>query len=340
MIGRIPGPALLWYAIFVFGAASSIVRILAELGAQHTIDGRNAISFCNLLFAGNACAVIVLIAVHHKQWTFELLRKITKLEWLFLFILALLANCIAPWLFFLAIENTMVTNVVLVSQIEPPLLLFLAWLILKDRIGYWSFIGSIICLVGVALSVFLQPQSDDLVIGRGELFAALAAMTYVASTMVAKLRLKNVPIGIFSVFRSAVGTIVFFIVASYLFGPIHFIDLGSPFLWKWMLVYGGIIIVTGQLAWDSGMRRSRSIDVSLATSFAPVAGVLAAFFILGENPTQAHYIGGSVLLVGIAICLFAIYQKHTEEILEPTITGEDEAVPRLDAECRTGFKGV
>lgn len=340
MIGRIPGPALLWYAILVFGAASSIVRILSELGAQHTIDGRNAISFCNLLFAGNACAVVVLFAVHYRQWTRENLRKLSKSDWSFLFILALLANCIAPMLFFIAIENTMVTSVVLVSQIEPPLLLLLAWLIFKDRIGRWSFIGSAICLAGAVLSVLLQPRMDDMMIGRGELYAALAAITYAVSTVVAKLGLKNVPLGIFSVFRSAVGTVTFFIIASYLFGPHHFVDLASPFLWQWMLVYGGIIIVSGQLAWDSGVRKSRSIDLSLATSFAPVAGVLGAFLILGENPTQAHYIGGAVLVVGIAICLFASHQKVTVEMPEPDAMSTDDAVPLLDAECKTGFKGV
>ena len=339
MIGRIPGPALLWFAILVFGAASSIVRILTELGAQHTIDGRNAISFCNLLFAGNACAVVVLFAVHHRQWTRENLRKLSKSDWGFLFILALLANCIAPWLFFIAIENTMVTSVVLVSQIEPPTLLLLAWLIFKDRIGAWSFTGSAICLVGVALSVLLQPQADDIMIGRGELYAALAAITYAVATVVARLWLKDVPLGIFSVFRSAVGTVAFFIAATYLFGPIHFVDLASPLLWQWMAVYGGIIIVSGQLAWDSGVRRSRSIDVSLATSFAPVAGVLGAFLILGEHPMPAHYIGGTVLMVGIAMCLFGARQKDTVKLPEPD-TMPTEAVPALDAEGRTGFKGV
>ncbi|QMU62306.1 MAG: EamA family transporter [Gammaproteobacteria bacterium] len=301
MIGRIPGPALLWYSIIIFGAASSIVHILAELGTQHTVDGRNVISFCNLLFAGNACAVIVLYAVHRKQWTMENLRKLTNLEWLFLVILALLANCLAPWLFFVAIESTMVTNVVLISQIEPPLLLFLAWLVFKDQISKWSFIGSIICLLGVALIALLQPQTEGLIIGRGEVYAALAAVIYAVSIVLAKLFLKNVPLGIFSVFRSAVGTIVFFIIASYLFGLGHFVDIGSPFLWKWMLVYGGIIIVSGQLAWDTGVRKSQSTDVSLATSFAPVSGVLAAYLILGEQPSSAHYIGGAVLLSGIAI---------------------------------------
>lgn len=340
MIGRIPGPALLWYSIIVFGAAGSIVHILAELGTQHTVDGRNVISFCNLLFAGNACAVIVLFAVHRKQWTLENLRKLTNIEWLFLFILALLANCLAPWLFFVAIESTMVTNVVLISQIEPPLLLFLAWLVFKDSIGKWSFIGSIICLVGVALIALLQPQTEDLIIGRGELFAGGAAIIYAMSTVLAKLYLKNVPVGIFSVFRSAVGTVVFFIIASYLFGLGHFIDLGSPFLWKWMLVYGGIIIVTGQLAWDSGVRKSQSTDVSLATSFAPVAGVLAAYLILGEQLSQAHYIGGAILLLGITISLYGTFQKHREEKAQEVGIQKEDAVPCLEAECRTGFKGV
>lgn len=339
MLARLPGPTYLWFSIIVFGAASSVVRILSDLGAMHPIDGRNAISFCNLLFAGNACALVVLYAVHRKSWTTETLGKITRTEWCSLVALSLLANGIAPWLFFLAIENTMVTSIVLVSQIEPPLFLFLAWLIFRDRCGFWSIGGSVVCLVGVALSILLQPKAADVMIGKGELFAALAAVTYAFSTIIARRWLRNVPVGIFSVFRTAVGTAAFFSAAVYLFGPVHFIDVGSPFLWQWMLVYGGIIVVSGQLAWDTGIRRSRSIDVSTATSFAPVAGVLGAFLILGERPMQAHYIGGAVLIVGIAMCLLGTRTSKTTEKSESDIEPET-VVPGLEAECKTGFKGV
>ena len=208
--------------------------------------------------------------------------------------MAFLANAIAPWLFFLAIENTMVTNIVLVSQVEPPLLLFLAWLVFRDRVGIWSLIGSVMCLIGVALTIFLQPKGVDVMIGRGELFAALAAIIYALLTIISRYWLKGVPVGIFSVFRTGVGTVVFFFVVIYLFGSIHFIDLAAPFLWQWMAVYGGIIIVSGQVAWDCGIRKSPSIDVFVVTSFAPVAGVLGAFLILGERLSQVHYIGGVV----------------------------------------------
>ena len=324
----------MWFSILVFGAAASVVRVLSDLGAQYPIDGRNAISFCNLLFAGNACALVVLYAVHRKRWTIETLRGLSWREWCGLFVIGVLANGIAPWLFFLAIENTMVTNIVLVSQLEPPLLLFLAWLFFRERCGVWSILGSLLCLTGVALTILLQPKASDVMIGRGELFAALAAVTYAFSTIIARSWLKNVPVGIFSVFRTGVGTIVFFFVVIYLFGPLHFVDLGAPVLWQWMALYGGIIVVSGQLAWDVGVRKSRSIDVSVVTSFSPVAGILAAFLILGEKPMQAHYIGGAVLIAGIALCLLGARQKGAIAMVAP------DAAPSLEAESRTGFKGV
>lgn len=340
MLKKIPGPAYLWYSVIIFGIASSIVSVLADLGAQHPVDGRNAISFCNILFAGNACAVVLLFAIHHKDWTKNNLTNLSRSEWVALGIVALLANCLAPSLFFIAIENTLVTNVVLISQLEPPLLLFLAWLFLKDNIRPLSFIGSIVCLIGVALIVFLQAGSGEFMVGKGELFAAVAASTYAVSTAIGRYWLKNVPLGVFSVFRSAVGTVIFFIIANYLFGPEHFVDLTSPFLWKWMLIYGAVIIVSGQFAWDFGVRNSYSTDVSIATSFSPIAGVLGALLILGELPMMAHYIGGGILLIGIFIGLFASIRSKSPRLAKMDETELSKAAPVLDAECKTGFKGI
>jgi drug/metabolite transporter (DMT)-like permease len=336
---RIPGPAYLWTSVVIFGAAASIIRILSDLGAQFPVDGRNTISFCNLLFAGNACAATVLFAIHHKTWKLENLRRLSKVDWVALLGLAVLANGVAPWLFFIGLENTMVTSVILVSQIEPPLVLALSWLIFGDRFGPWSIVGATLCLIGVAISVLLQPGGGDYMVGKGEFYAALAAVIYAFATVFARLRLKHIPLGIYSVTRSAAGTVIFFIAASYLFGPIHFVDLASPFLWKWMIVYGGLIIVSGQLAWDYGIRRSRSIDVSLTTSFAPVAGVAAAFLILGEQPLAAHYQGGVVLILGIAICLLAARRTMGAQKPVPG-TSTNKTAAAFHEECRAGFKGV
>ena len=68
--------------------------------------------------------------------------------------------------------------------------------------------------------------------------------------------------------------------------------------------------------------------------------MLAAFLILGEQPSSAHYIGGAVLLTGIAICLYATLQNLHQEKLKNVVTPEQDTVPSLEAECRTWFKGV
>ncbi|WP_299945635.1 hypothetical protein [uncultured Microbulbifer sp.] len=88
------------------------------------------------------------------------------------------------------------------------------------------------------------------------------------------------------------------------------------------------------------MRKSRSIDVSPATSFAPVAGVLAAFFILGEIQTHSQFIDGAILMIGLAICLYAIYLQHEKNVTIHDSLSEDEVAPMLNAECRAGFKYV
>jgi drug/metabolite transporter (DMT)-like permease len=230
----------------------------------------------------------------------------------------------------------MVTSVVLVSQIETPLMLALSWLVLKDRIGPWAIVGAAVSLFGVALTVLLQPPSDGLMIGKGELSAAGAAVVYALSTIIAKPLLKHIPIGIFSVVRTGVGTVVFFALAAYLYGPMHFQDVASPFLWQWMLVYGGIVIVGGQLAWYTGLRSARSIEISLATSATPIAGVLAAYLILGEQPMTAHYIGGAVLMIGIAVGI--VGSRRTAETA--SVETSESAPTALATECRVGFRGV
>ena len=46
-------------------------------------------------------------------------------------------------------------------------------------------------------------------------------------------------------------------------------------------------------------RTTSAGDVSLASSISPIAGIVFAFIILGEAPTIAHYIGGSIIVLGI-----------------------------------------
>ncbi len=336
LLNKIPGRTYLLVAILIFAASNSVTRRLTEIGAENLIDGRNPISFCNVLFVGNLCALLALVAIYGKEWNIQALKRLSFTDWIGLVIIAVLSGALAPSLIFLALEQTSVNNVVLIGRIEPPLSLALSILILKDRVHIWVIIGAIVSFVGVILTVVLQSPSDNMLemasfsIGRGELMAIVGAIALAISTIVSKVSLRQIPLGIFTIFRTVTGTVIFFIVVIKLFGAGHFIDVLSPFIWQWMLIYGAVIVVGGQLAWFRGLKTTNAGDVSLASSISPVAGILAAYFILGEVPTIAQYIGGSVIIIGIILNQVGISRQQIE----------NQEVEQKDKDMEVGFKGI
>jgi EamA-like transporter family. len=218
LFNRIPGRTYLLLAILIFAASNSVIRKLTDLGAQNPIDGRNLISLCNVLFVGNLCALAVLFLVYRQQCTVQNFRSIPGKTWWALIGISLLSGALAPALTFIALDLTAVNNVVLIGRIEPPLILALSILILGDRVNLWVIAGAIISFVGVALTIVLQAPTTDmmgmggLTIGRGEFMAAGGAIALAISTIISKVTLKQIPLGLFSIIRTTLGTVVFFIV--------------------------------------------------------------------------------------------------------------------------------
>ncbi|MGV2830994.1 DMT family transporter [Myxosarcina sp. GI1(2024)] len=339
MLSQRSGRVYLLLAILIFGAANTVTRKLVELGTQYAIDGRNPISFCNVLFVGNLCALVLLGVIYHRQWRLGLLRQLTSKQWQAMVTVAILGAAIAPTLIFMALSLTMVNNVILIGRIESPLILVLSVWLLRERVNAWVVSGAIVSFIGVTLTILLQPPENDPIamgmgieIGIGELLTAIAAIFLAISTLISKVSLRQIPLGFFSSFRTLMGTIVFFIATIVLYGPSHFMDVTSPVLWQWMLVYSAVIVVGGQLFWFSGLKRSNAGEVSLASAFQPIAGILAAYLILGEVPTVAQYIGGSVILSGIVLNQIGVYRLNiTEPAQQPTNKEMNEAI---------GFKGI
>ncbi|MBE9045463.1 DMT family transporter [Pleurocapsales cyanobacterium LEGE 10410] len=305
MLNKIPGRGYLLIAILIFAAANSVTRRLTELGAENLIDGRNPISFCNVLFVGNLCALLALVAIYGKQWSPSALNRLSLTDWISLIAVATLSGALAPAFFFFALEQTAVNNVVLIGRIEPPITLALSVLILRAKVNSWIVTGAVLAFVGVVLTIVLQPADSSVVtmggfsIGRGELMTAVAAIALAVSSIISKIKLNSIPLGIFTIFRTAVGTLIFFSLTVKLYGSEHFMDVFEPILWQWMLLYGVVIVVGGQLAWFRGLKTTDAADVSLVSSISPIAGIVFALLILGEVPTVAHYIGGSAIVIGI-----------------------------------------
>lgn len=310
--------------MLVFAAANSVIAKLGLLGAHNLIDGRNPISFCNVLFAANLIAGLTLLGIHQKAWRSQTLRKITVKEWILMTFLAFFSGVVGPTLFFLGLMLTQVINVVLIATIEIPLTLFFGWVLFKEKPLLGVIFGAFLTLVGVTLTFFLhQPEAMPMHmkmtminIGKGpiahilatlpragEICIALSTLVIVISVEGSRKYLAAVPEGIVGVYRMVVGAIIFFVIVLIMLGWVHFIDIFSPFLWEWMLLYGGVIIAGGLYCWYRGIKSTTSSDLAITNSFSPIAGIFFAFLILGEIPERGQIIGGVVIIFGIFIAL-------------------------------------
>ncbi|AWF81658.1 EamA family transporter [Microbulbifer sp. A4B17] len=321
----------LWISILIFAASNAVVAKIGELGASHPINGNNPISFCNLLFAGNLLAGITLLIIYRKDWRLNILKQYPFKDWFYMFVLILMSGVLAPAFFFIALMLTEVTNVVLIATLDAPLGLLLAYLMFRERPTGFSIVGALVVTIGViAIFALHQPPMEDpmsmkmLNLGNpamdqflqdlpkaGEILTAVATLLGVIAVQASRKLLDRVPIGVFSVFRMLAGVILFSIIVLSVFGPHHFDDLFSPFLWVWMLVYGAIIIVFGQITWFKGLQGgASSADISIATAITPVAGTLFAFLILQEVPNFAQIVGGIIIMAGIGISLLGQYREQ------------------------------
>lgn len=341
ILSRVPSLFYLWTAIVIGAASSSVTRKIIAIGEQHLINGRNPISLCNVLFVGNICAFAVMLPIFYQQLTPGMLKQFTRGDWISLVVIAILSGAIAPGLFFAALENTNVTNIVLIGRLEPPITLALSFWLLRSRVNAWTIAGSLMSFAGVAATALLASSGQKIAmmggllhLGKGELEVAIAAIILAVATVLSKLRLQQIPLGFFSLFRTGLGTIVFFILANYLYGSEHFAEAFSPFLWKWMLIYGAVIVAAGQLFWFAGLRKANSAQTTLANSFNPIAAIAIAYLILGEVPTMAQYFGGGIIFIGIV--LSSIGNLRQAKILTKPIS----LTPGKQIEMAIGFRGL
>lgn len=303
--------AMVWAAVLIVAAGNSVVRWLSELGGLYPLDGRNPITPCNILLVGSFCAFLVLTMTHGGNWTRANLRSLGRRDWFGMIVGAVLSSALGPAFTLLALENTSVTNLVLIGRLEPLLFLVLSAFLLGQAVDRFALAGMLVTIAGAGLAFVLAGSGALPAFGQGEIYAALAAASFAGSTIVSRMALARVPFGIFIVFRMGVAVIVFFWTAVYLYGFQHFAGVRSPFLWQAMAVYGTLFVVAAQLCWFGGLRLARPADISLAGAFSPVAAIMFALVILGETPTPALVAGGAVILVGIAIGQFGRYALHT-----------------------------
>jgi drug/metabolite transporter (DMT)-like permease len=339
ILNRIPSSLYLAIAVLIFASSNSLTRILNDIGLHNLIDGRNPISLCNVLFVGNICGLGLMIPLFYRDWNPTVLKSLTRQDWSSLTITSIFTGAIVPALMFTAIGNTNIANVVLIGRIEPILTLVLSVWLLGLRIDGWTIAGSVASFGGVVVAILLGGAGKMMTmagfhIGIGEVFVAIASVITSIASVNNKMQLQSIPLGIFTIYRNLLGTVIFFVIANVLYGKEHFADAFSPLLWQWMLLYALVIVVIARLCWLTGLKRATPTELNLATLINPILTIFMAYLILKQVPTQAQYYGLSLLIIGVILSFIGNLEqeKMKRQATKPT------DIEKMDTPI--GFRGV
>ena len=230
-------------------------------------------------------------------WFFPFPKKYFKQ----IFFIALIGCTIQYSLTYSGLKIVDASSATLFVQAEVPFGLLVAFLILGEKPSIRNIIGVIIAFIGIYILTG-DPKLEGKLIGV--ILLLLGAFTWAFAQVLAKPISQKMNaltltawIGVFAGPQS--------ILASTLIegNPIEFIMSANLMAWIIMLYLALIMNVLGYSLWYFVLGKYPVNFVMPGLLLLPVAGLLTAVLLLGETLTFYNLLGGSVVIVGVALIL-------------------------------------
>jgi drug/metabolite transporter (DMT)-like permease len=277
--------------------AIPVVALLITTAATLGGEVKDAISFCNVLFVGNLCASLVVLASFGRKIITHDLKRLRFPLFLEVLGLASLAVLLST-LIFNALQTTTVTNVVLLARLGPVLYVIGAAALLGQIIGKLEWAGFGLIALGALATVFTE---SGFTITTGDLLILASTGIYAIITLMSKRLLPETGVPALLFARNFFSAIVFFIIANVLFGPSHFGNAFYGPLWIIMAVYALIIVVASQLAWFRAIETLPPASIAKWTVFTPILAVGYAYVLNGERPSVVQILALTLITLGLVV---------------------------------------
>jgi O-acetylserine/cysteine efflux transporter len=204
------------------------------------------------------------------------------------------------------------TSATLFIQAEIPFGILIAFLILGERPSIKNIVGLIIAFIGIIILTG-SPNLEGKILGvtillLGALFWSFAqVLAKPISEEIGGLTL-TAWLGIFAGPQC--------IIASFIFegNPIYYLSNADLKAWMVVIYLALAMNVLGYSIWYHVLSKHPVNYIMPVLLLFPVTGLLTAIFLLGESPTTFAYIGGSIIVCGVAIILFNINKTNINEI--------------------------
>ncbi|MBV7298024.1 DMT family transporter [Enterovibrio paralichthyis] len=229
-----------------------------------------------------------------RQW--PLFKRHIKL----VLLLALFGVAGYNTLVYIALENTLSTNVVILQSSSPLMILLVQFLLFRHTTTYRQALAICVSAIGVLLIITKGQLVTDFSLGNSEMIALFAILVWATySVLVQKLPadLKGLPMLGYTVFIGNLMLLPFYLGESLLFETMPISKESIAISLYTGIFASGIAF----FCWNAAVQRMGAATTGQFMHLIPVFGLIFSMLLLGEKLLQYHYLGIAFIVAGIVI---------------------------------------
>ena len=232
-------------------------------------------------------------------WWFPIPRGFLKK----IFFVSFIANTLQYSITYTGLNMIDASAAVLLVQMEVPFGVMFAYFILKEKPTVRSIFGISIALIGVYILTG-SPNLDGKFIGAS-LVVTGASIWALGQVLVKPLSKEVNPIALVAWLALFSGPILIIFSAIFDGNTINYFKTASLESWIIAIYLGFIMQPISYGCFYYVLKNNPLYKVlPIVTMGIPPTGLLAAIFILGEEPTKELFIGGAIILLGVVMIVF------------------------------------
>jgi len=270
------GVLLMIGATLCWGSAGMLVRNMQLTSGWE-------ITFWRSLFM--TLFVLGVLVIRYRGATWAQIRAVGKPGVVVSALWALMYVC-----FILALGNTTVSNVLVLTSLSPFSTALLGWLFLRERVPGRTWIAMIAAVGGVALMFAESVGSGGL---SGNLIALVIPVAFACNVVILRRTHANMDM-------------IPTLVLSGLFSMILTLPLAVPFhagAWDFALlaIMGVVQLGIGCLLMLAAATRLRAAEIGLLAVMEIVFGTASTWLVVGERPGALALMGGLVVIGALVV---------------------------------------
>ncbi len=226
-----------------------------------------------------------------------------------IFVASLVANTLQYSVTYSGLDLIEASSAVLLVQLEVPFGVIFAYFMLKEKPTVRALIGIGIAFIGVYVLTG-SPNLDGKIIGIG--LTILGSAIWALGQVIVKPLSKEInPLALVAWMALFSGPILILLSAIIDGNTINYFVNAKIDHWI-IAIYIGFIMQPITYGCFYYVIKSNPIYkvLPIVTMGIPPTGLLAAIFILGEEPTKELFIGGSIIIVGVVLIVFTKNKKE------------------------------